>query len=397
MGRKAVSSETVVVERADQIDALCDEARAAGRFAFDTEFVMEDRYEAEVCLVQVATEQSVAIIDPFLDLDLDPIWTLVADPAVETVVHAGQEDLGMCVQHIGQVPRNVFDTQIGSGLVGFEYPMSLQKLVQALLHVRLHKAKTLTDWRRRPLSPAQIRYGVEDVSYLLAVHTKLRDRLAKKGRSDWATEEFRHFEEMTLYRRADEEKLWRIKGAGSLEGRQLAVLHALLPWRDNLAQQLNRPARVVLKDFLMVEIAKLGLGTHAEVRDLRGINLSDRHVNDLCRVVQAALATPPETWPVAKDRDFETPRETVLVDLATALIRAYCLEHDLSYSLVATKKSIRDLIRHRTQGRPEDTSEIELLTGWRGHTVGAMIDELLEGRRTVRVRPVDGELTVEFA
>lgn len=396
MSRKAVSGETVVVERAEQIDALCEEARAAGRFAFDTEFVMEDRYEPEVCLVQVATEQSVAIIDPFLDLNLDPIWNLVADPAVETVVHAGQEDLGLCVQHLGKVPRNVFDTQIGSGLVGFDYPISLQKLVQALLHVRLHKTKTLTDWRRRPLSPAQVRYGVEDVAYLLAVHTKLRDRLTKKGRSDWAAEEFRHFEEMTLYRRAEEDKLWRIKGAGSLAGKQLAVLQALMPWRDKLGEHVNRPVRVVLKDYLMVEIARLGLCTHEEVRDLRGINLSDRHVNDLCRVVQAALQSPPETWPAEKERDFETPRETVLVDLATALIRAFCLEHEVSYSVVATKKSIRDLIRHRTQNRPADIREVELLSGWRGHTVGAMIDELLEGRRTVHVRSVEGELTVAF-
>ena len=232
-----------------------------GRFGFDTEFVMEDRYEPEVCLVQVAVERRVGLIDPFAAIDLKPLWSLVADPDVQTIVHAGQEDLALCVQHTGKGARNVFDVQIAAGLVGLEYPLSLQKLVQSVLHIRLHKAKTLTDWRRRPLSDSQLRYGAEDVMHLPALCDALSTRLVQRNRVEWATEEFAAFENMSIYGRVEEEKLWRLKGTSTMDGRQLAVVRSVLHWRDQLAERLNRPVRGVLKDHLLVEIARLGLAS----------------------------------------------------------------------------------------------------------------------------------------
>jgi len=385
MSKEAPRNPPVLVERQDQISEFCAECRAEGRFAFDTEFVMEDRYESEICLIQLATESTVALIDPFLKLDLDPIWKLVCDPIVETIVHAGQEDLGLCVQHSGQTPRAIFDVQIAAGLVGFDYPLSLQRIVQSLLHVRIHKAKTLTDWRRRPLSASQVRYAAEDVLYLPAMHRTLCDRLTRLKRLSWAREEFRQFEDLSLYRRATEEKLKRVKGAGSLEGRALVVLHELLEWRDGLAQTLNRPVRTVVKDHLLVEIAKTGATAFAEVRDLRGLNISDKHVRELCQVVQRASEIPAERWPTATPREVEAPREGILVDLITAIVKNYCLDNGLAYSIVATKRSIRDFVRHRTIGEPKDAAEVELLGGWRGETVGVLLDELMGGRRLVRV------------
>lgn len=384
----------MIVERQSQLDELCHHARREGRLAFDTEFVMEDRYQSELCLVQVATNQTVALLDPFLELDLAPLWDAICDETVETIVHAGQEDLALCVQHTGRVPRAVFDAQIAAGLVGHDYPLSLQRLVQATLHIRLHKAKTLTNWRKRPLTAAQIGYAAEDVCFLLEVHQKLSARLAQLDRTEWAREEFSRFEDMTLYRRADAERVLRIKGAGALRGRQLAVLHALCAWREEIAKRINRPPRVALKDHLMVEIARQEITQFAEVRDLRGVNLSDRDVHALVRVVQKALTIPEVEWPQGKPHEPEPPRESALLALATAVIKSYCLENDLAYSLVATQRSIRELVRHRTTGQPQDDASVELLRGWRGRSVGARLDEVLAGRRSVRVEPVDGELSV---
>jgi len=394
MNRAAGVPETVVIERQQQIDEFCAQARVEKRFAFDTEFVMEDRYEPEVCLVQLASENAVVLIDPFLKLDLQPVWELVCDPQVETVVHAGQEDLAMAVRRTGQVARQVFDVQIAAGLVGYDYPLSLQKLVQSTLHVRLHKAKTLTDWRQRPLGAAQLRYAADDVSYLLAVRRKLHDRLVRAGRLEWAAEEFRGFEDMSLYARVEEDKLRRVKGISVLHGRQLAVARRLLLWRDELAKVLNRPARVALKDHLLVEIARHELSSYADLRELRGLNMSDKNVQALGGIVKEAMATPAEEWPTAAPHDVEAPREAVLVALATSVVRGYCLDYDLAYSLIATKKSLRDLIRHRTVGQPSDAAAVELLCGWRGQTVGLMLDEVLAGRRTIHVEPSNGELVV---
>jgi len=394
MPQGAGTPESVVVERQPQIDEFCARARGEGRFAFDTEFVMEDRYEPEVCLVQLAAEDSVLLIDPFLKLDLRPVWELVCDPQVETVVHAGQEDLAMAVRRTGTVARRVFDVQVAAGLVGYDYPLSLQKLIQSTMHVRLHKSKTLTDWRKRPLHAAQLRYAAEDVSYLLAVRRKLYERLVRADRVAWAEEEFQRFEDMSLYARVEEDKLRRVKGVSILKGRHLAVARRLLLWRDELAQTLNRPARVVLKDHLLVEIARHGLSSFAELRELRGLNMSDKNVQALGGIVREAMETSAEDWPEAKPHDVEAPREAVLVALATAVVRGYCLDYDLAYSLVATKKSLRDLIRHRTVGQPTDPVEVELLCGWRGPTVGFMLDEVLAGRRTIHVEPSNGEWVV---
>ncbi len=394
MRRRRPIPDPVVLQRQEQIEALCARCRAEGRFAFDTEFVMEDRYESEVCLIQIATSDSVAIVDPLLGLDLQPVWRLVSDEEVEVVVHAGQEDLGLSVQHTGLPPRRAFDVQIAAGLVGHDYPISLQRLVQAVLHIRLHKSKTLTDWRRRPLSQAQIRYGAEDVVHLLALREQLYGRLDEANRIDWAAEEFRALEDLALYRRVAEDKLARVKGAGKLNAEQLAIACELLAWRDALARRRNRPARTVLRDHLLVEIARHALADVHDITDLRGINLGERDLQALARAVRKAREIPSSEWPAPKPRVVDSPHDAALVALGTAVVRCYCMEHGLAYGLVATQKSIRDLIKHSTINHPTDGTSVELLTGWRGASVGAMLADVLAGRRMVRIEELDGERTV---
>ena len=385
MKHRPAPPEPLAIKHQSQLDDLCRACREEGRYAFDTEFVMEDRYEAEVCLVQIATADRVAIIDPYLDLDLGEVWALTCDPAVETIVHAGQEDLAICARQMSDVPRRVFDVQIAAGFAGFEYPLSLQRLVQSTLHIRLHKAKTLADWRKRPLTDAMTRYGAEDVCYLVSIRDKLHRRLTERGRVAWTEEEFARFEDETLYRRAEEDKLARVKGGGSLKGQHLAVLHEILMWREALAKRLNRPMRVILKDYLLVEIAKLGLSEFREVRELRGINLSDKQIHSLCATVKKGLETPETEWPKSTPREIETAKESALVALITAVIRGFCLTGDLAYGLMASKKSIFDLVRYSAGDPKVSRGEVDLLNGWRGETIGAMLEGLLAGRRTIHV------------
>ena len=382
--------EVTVIRDQNEVEELCARCRSEGRLAFDTEFVMEDRYESELCLLQIATQGSVVVIDPFLDLDLSQVWALVADEGIETIVHAGQEDLAIASRCAGRVPRRVFDTQIAAGLVGMDYPISLQRLVQAALHIRLHKSKTLTDWRKRPLTDSQIQYAAEDVMCLLEVHSQLLDKLEGLDRIEWAREEFERFEEPTTYRRAEEDKLMRLKGTGTMNGAELVVVRELLAWREEAAKQLNRPARAVLKDHLLVEIARHGLSGPAEISDLRGLNLGNRHVRAVGEVVAKAGEIPSSEWPTPKPRQVESPRDAALTALATAVIRSYCIEYTLAYGLVATQKSIRELIQHCTLKGSGDATGIELLTGWRGRSVGAMLADVLAGRRTVCVEKLNG-------
>jgi len=377
-----------------EVDALCADCRKAGRFAFDTEFVMEDRYQPEACLLQLGTRNHVWIIDPFLDLDLQQVWSLVADPEVEVIVHAGQEDLALAVQHTGRVPQHVFDVQIAAGFVGNDYPISLQKLIQSTLRIRLHKSKTLTDWRKRPLTLAQLQYAAEDVIYLHDVYRILRGKLEKLDRIEWVRQECTKFEQLTLYERTETDKLSRLKGTRSLNGLQLAIVRALLEWREGLGERFNRPARVLLKDHLLVEIARHQICASSEIRDLRGVNLKDADVRAMAKVVSDAMLTPESEHPKPKPVERETPREEVLAALITSVVRSYCMENRLAYSLVATQRSIRELIRHRASPAKRGPSAIQLLSGWRGESVGIMVDEVLSGLSSVHVEPTKDGLAV---
>src|SRR3954447_8433377 len=153
----APKESAALITTEHQLAELVEHIRERGRFAFDTEFVSEETFEPVLCLIQVATRDRLAVIDPLAVHDLSPFWDLVIDPTIEVVMHAASEDLRICRFKTGTVPRRVYDVQIAAGLVGFGYPLSLVNLIGQALRVTVSGGETRTDWRRRPLSPAQLR------------------------------------------------------------------------------------------------------------------------------------------------------------------------------------------------------------------------------------------------
>lgn len=391
-GKSNLHHHVEFVETQSEIDVICSEIVRAGRFAFDTEFVMEDRYKAELCLIQIALPERIALIDPARNFDTGPIWELVASASVETIVHAGTEDLNLVFQRHGEVPQNIFDVQIAAGFVGHDYPLSLQKLARAVLGVRLHKSKTLTDWRRRPLTAEQVRYAAEDVAYLLRIHEVISSQLTKRNRTQWCMEELNRFAERCYYERTDAEVALRVRGAGSLSGDARAIASELSLWREKAAARLDRPVRAVLKDHLLVEIARHGLGTVQEICSLRGINLARREVRGLCDVVRETKKNIHAlTPPLSNSRRPETPRESVLVSLLTAVSRSYCMEQDIAYSLAANKRLLQELVRYRPAGGDEEAENLpDILAGWRGRSLGPALVRVLKGDSAVRCTDRNG-------
>ena len=165
---------------------LIERLRAAGSFAYDSEFIGELTYLPKLCLIQVATTTEVSLIDPMVGLDLTAFWELIADGSVEKVTHAGQQDLEPVIRHINRPGQNVFDTQIASGFVGMAYPVSLSKLVRELVGPRLGKGLTFSHWDQRPLSAQQLKYAANDVRYLPAIRVELGRRLDALGHTAWA-------------------------------------------------------------------------------------------------------------------------------------------------------------------------------------------------------------------
>ena len=338
-----------------------------------------------VSVLQAATDKRVVLVDPLASgMDVSRLWQLVADDDVEVVVHAGAEDLALCYRHLGRPPARVFDVQIAAGLVGFDYPLSLMRLLRSVVGVRLHKSQTLTDWQRRPLSETQQRYAADDVAHLPAVHRLLEKRLAKLSRRAWAAEEFSRLEQAATCAGENKPPLASIKGTGSLDARRLAVARELAVERQALAERLNRPVRAVLRDHLLVEIARRGWTRPEDIRSLRGISLNDRAIRQLCGAVKRAQALPAEQWPAPIVLAEETPQESVVISLVTAVIRAYCLDSELAFPLVTNKQDIRSTVLARVRAEAPSATPA-LLCGWRHAALGPLLERVLSGACGVRL------------
>lgn len=389
-----------IVTRPEELAACCEYLAAQGRFGLDTEFVGEDTYHPHLCLVQVATEERLFVIDPLSAGPLDAFWALVVDPARRVVVHAGREEARLCTLWAGRPPGNLFDLQIAAGLVGLQYPISHGNLVHQLLGVRLSKIETLTEWRDRPLTASQIRYALDDVRYLLPLCAKLDRLLDDLGRAEWAREEFARL----AARSAPEEaagpgERWRkLRGLGPLDRRQLAMIRELYRWREEAAARLNRPARIVCRDDLLVEIVRRDPSRPSDLQVIRG--LARRDLDAILGALERARSLPREDWPAATERDQDPPQVALVTGILTAVLGDFCARHRLAPGLVANTHDLRQLVRRRLQGKPPpgaDADDPSLLPrGWRGAHVLPELLAVLSGDSAVRVADVRSDSPLEL-
>src|SRR3954471_15338952 len=225
---------------------LAERARATGRLGIDTEFMGEGRYRPLLCLVQVAVEQEgggmrVEVLDPLEDsFDPGPLAGVLADPAVEVVLHAGRQDVALLRRVWSTDVANIFDTQVAAGFAGRRAQLGYEALLSELLGVRLRKSASFTRWDVRPLSEEQVRYAQEDVLHLLELTDALQTRLRARGRLEWAREECRALEDGTDTRPPDE-VFGRLPRINSLDPAQRAVARELVEWREGVAREGDRP------------------------------------------------------------------------------------------------------------------------------------------------------------
>ncbi len=369
----------VIVSDQQTLEGHCETWRTAGYFAFDTEFIRDDTYDAKLCLVQVTTDGQVVLIDPTAGLDLGVFWKLVTDESIVTIIHAGKEDFEVCLRTTGHVPRNVFDVQIAAGFVGLGYPLSLVRLVERIVHRRISKGQTLTDWLRRPLTPEQLRYAADDVIHLPEMYKTLRAGIEKAGRWAWAREEFQRFEDPEFYRAPTEDRVQRLKGSKKLDGLGLLLLERLVDWRDRWAQERNRPIRALVRDDILVEIARRRPRQARELEVLRGFPQAKNRkiVAELVDLINAACQTPKSEWPTPLEHRDDAPMTKALLDLLLAVIQGICYEERLNWSLLGSPQRLRELLDFHA-GRSGVIPP--LLRGWREQFIGQRLLDLLEGR-----------------
>ena len=364
---------------------LAQLAREEGRLGLDTEFMPEGRYKPLLCLVQIAAGDEIAVLDPLEGFDHEPLAEVVADPAVEVVLHAGRQDVAILRREWSTTFANVFDTQVAAGFAGFSAQAGYNGLLHDVLRVRLPKTASFTRWDARPLTDEQLRYARGDVEHLRALADEIGMRLRDRGRLEWAREECRAIAEATDER--DPEEVWRrLPRVTGLDPRARAVARELAAWRERTAAKEDRPVGSVVRDPTIVELAKRQPAGRRDLAQIRGINpdVIRRRGPDMLAAIERGRAAEP----VRLDDGERFATEAVdgpVIALAEALVRVRAQEAGLAYELIAARADLSPIVV--TARRRQDEPDVRTLRGWRRDLVGAELLELLGGRRALSVGP----------
>ncbi len=377
------------------LETLCLTLKQSSRLALDTEFVGEDTFVPRLELIQVATATTAAVIDfPAVQAkgSLDAFWELICDTKIEKIVHAGRQDLDLFATHAGQIPKPFFDTQIAAAMVGYGAQVAYANLVQRLHGTKLAKAHTFTNWSARPLSDDQIAYALEDVEFLLSIHTHLQDRLSSLGRLEWVGEEFARLETAVGEKsREPQERYQRIRGWDTLKPKGAAVLRELAAWREAEARRRNVPRGRVMRDEVLLQLARHPPKSVSELRGLRGVHSSevDRHGEQLLGTITSALALPPTSWPEVPRERNPDPESTGIVELLQAVLKARAAEEGIAPTMLATSSDLQTLVEAK-QNRA--TLDVPILRGWRRQLAGDLLLKVLDGAVTITVDRTSGAL-----
>ena len=377
------------------LEQYCAEISSCEVIGFDTEFVSEDRYRPQLCLIQAIAGDRLAIIDPLKLEHTQPFWDLLAEPGRTVIAHAAREESRFCFRFTGKPIAGLFDTQLAAGFVGMEYPASLGNLVNRLLGKNLPKGETRTNWRNRPLTSAQITYSLQDVVDLHAMYEKLIRLTDDLDRRTWLEEEIEVSQQKVIDGETREN--WRrVSGASGLNPRQLEIVRQLWRWREEQARKTDRLPKRVLRDDLIVELAKRGLADEKKIRHIRGLDRRgfNEHYGNIATAIRAALDTPAAELP-QRARGNRRAVSPMLSQFLSTSIACISRQQKLAPPIVGNADDVRELLGYELDRRPNDPIP-SLLQGWRGDIVGKTFRRILAGELAIRVADVSEVQPLEF-
>jgi ribonuclease D len=341
--------------------ALAARLAAKPRIGLDTEFLRERTYRAQLCLVQISSPDEAACVDPLTPASLAPLADLLVADGVVKVMHACRQDLEVLLPAVG-LTRPVFDTQIAASLIGLPAQIGYAEAVRRLLGTELAKSHTRTDWSRRPLSPEQLEYALDDVRYLLPLAARLQEELRRLGRTHWLEEELAALADVRSLTVEPDEAWLRVKGLRDLDPSRERLARALAAWRERRAVQHNRPRGWILDDALLREIVLQVPRTKAALAQIADIppGLVKRHAEELLGCVQAAAI--PDPAPPLPGRSRPDPVQAALVRTLGGIVQTLAAELNLVPEVLATRRDLEQLAAGRRDGA--------VLRGWRRNAVG---------------------------
>jgi len=382
-----------IITQSRDLAEFCRALAQADYITVDTEFMRESTYWPKLCLIQVASRDIEALIDPLAAGDLaaqkgflEPFFALMADESVLKVFHSGRQDIEIIYHLAGLIPKPVFDTQIAAMVCGFGESVGYVALVNKLCKTRLDKTSRFTDWSRRPLSRNQLDYALGDVTHLRGVYEKLRRKLRANGREPWLTEEMADLTDPANYAMRPDDAWKRVKVKVRTQ-RQLAVLMEIAAWRERLAQEVDQPRPRILKDDAINDLAIQAPQTTEEMSRLRTISdgfARSSRGQEILAAVARGLERDLDDVPEIKRGEPMPPEAQAVADLLRVLLKAVAARNEVAPRLIATSDDLDKIA-------VDSGADVHALHGWRRELFGEQALALKAGHVTLGID--NGQIT----
>ncbi len=386
------TKKIVSIEKEEDLEKFYLENKDVEWIGFDTEFVGEKRYYTLLCLIQIATENGFYLIDPLKIKDLTPLLKMIEDPAILKITHAGENDYRLFNSYFGVLPKNVFDTQVAAGFIGYKYPISFSQLVEKETKIHLKKGYTVSDWESRPINKKQMEYALNDVIYLEQLWKSLTNKLEKLNRTEWVVEEFQKMElAETYYFDPNKEALNNSIILG-LNLKEQVFLIRLYTWRrleaerKNYSKEMILPAKFIAAFVRNMKSGKASLLNHRRVPDRiieKNWNAFEALYHEKPKEEELELLNkiPPSPQ--------ENPSHEALMEIMYLIIKYKCYKKNIAPDLVVNRTDFKKM---KADFQYFDE---KLAAGWRNEMVGEQMVHWLRNRENLEISMHNGQFTMK--
>ncbi|MCJ7556862.1 MAG: ribonuclease D [Gammaproteobacteria bacterium] len=360
-----------IIKTSAELDLALKRLEGSHFLALDTEFIRERTYQSRLCLVQVADENNIFLLDTLALPSLEPLARHLANPAVTTVVHSARQDMEILFQVTGQLPARVFDTQVAAVLLGHGDQIAYSALVRDYCEVELDKSSTRTDWSKRPLDKRQLDYAADDVRYLTHLFLDLEKALVACERIAWMEEDCRLLCEPALYAVDPWQAHLRIKGGGNLTGDSRRVLRWIAAWREEQAIRRDLPRQWIVKDAALLQIASQQSHNRIQLAQLSEVpeTFINRFGSEIIEAVGKAREAPADAQDEASPFRPPSAQEKAMLGRLRKLLNQRAEAVGIASGFLAPRRDLERLAQGQLQ--------VPATRGWRREIIGLPLLEAL--------------------
>lgn len=368
--------EFTYIKTQEQLESLCNILAKESKIAFDCEFIRETTFVPVLCLMQIATERKIYIIDP-IKLNLDPFLPLLTNNKILKIMHSAIQDIDVFFKNFSVIPKPIFDTQIAASFLGYGDSISYAKLVKTLTGEVINKDNKLTHWQKRPLDKAQINYALLDVKYLFVIYGNLYGKLQDSKRYKWFIDEVDNLYYLNNYYVCPEEAWKRVNSSGNRPF-FFNYLQAFAKLREEIAVASNRPRRFIIKDETLIQLANLQPKCKEDILNDRILQkfLSRNIINQILKVSLEINKTDQEL--ISTKHKKLSGNKALICDYLKIFLKYTANKYDIAAKYIAKTEELEDFIQEEHDG-------IRFLSGWRYEIFGKGAKKIITGRMTLKI------------